>query len=60
MTLPISAHAPSDQAERLEARLTAGDPRATAEVWGGSHDAEQLAGVEGERGVPQPGVGQHV
>jgi hypothetical protein len=49
MTLPISADAPSDQAERLEARLTAGDPRATAEVWGGSHDAEQL-------GYPWPPV----
>ncbi|MGW3633102.1 hypothetical protein ACWD7F_23545 [Streptomyces sp. NPDC005122] len=42
MTLPISADDPSEQAERLEALLTAGDPRATAEVWGGSHDAGQL------------------
>lgn len=42
MTLPISADVPSDQAERFEARLIAGDPRASAEVWGGSHDAEQL------------------
>ncbi len=42
MTLPISEDDPSDQAERLEAQLTAGDPRATAEVWGGSHDAERL------------------
>lgn len=42
MTLPISADAPSAQAERLAARLTAGDPRATAEVWGGSHDAGRL------------------
>ncbi|MGW2050281.1 hypothetical protein ACWCPF_34680 [Streptomyces sp. NPDC001858] len=49
MTLPISADAPSVQAERLEARLTAGDPRAAAEVWGGSHDAEQL-------GYPWPPV----
>ncbi|MFF3599032.1 hypothetical protein [Kitasatospora indigofera] len=48
-TLPVSADAPSDQAERLEARLTAGDPRATAEVWGGSHDAGQL-------GYPWPPV----
>ncbi|MEE1829819.1 hypothetical protein [Streptomyces sp. SP17KL33] len=49
MTLPISAEAPSVQAEHLEARLTADDPRATAEVWGGSHDAEQL-------GYPWPPV----
>ncbi|GAA2154903.1 hypothetical protein GCM10009760_54310 [Kitasatospora kazusensis] len=49
MTLPISEDAPSEQAERLEARLTAGDPRATAEVWGGSHDAGQL-------GYPWPPV----
>ncbi|MFE2245511.1 hypothetical protein [Streptomyces lavendulae] len=49
MTLPISADDPSDQAEHLEARLIAGDPRSTAEVWGGSHDAEQL-------GYPWPPV----
>ncbi|MFJ9933854.1 hypothetical protein ACIRSJ_12080 [Streptomyces virginiae] len=49
MTLPISAGDPADQAERLEARLTASDPRATAEVWGGSHDAERL-------GYPWPPV----
>ncbi|GAA0303873.1 hypothetical protein GCM10009540_23990 [Streptomyces turgidiscabies] len=49
MTLPVSADDPSVQAEHLEARLTAGDPRATAEVWGGSHDAEQL-------GYPWPPV----
>jgi hypothetical protein len=49
MTLPVSGDAPSLQAERLAARLTAGDPRATAEVWGGSHDAEQL-------GYPWPPV----
>ncbi|GGP77889.1 hypothetical protein GCM10010278_65290 [Streptomyces melanogenes] len=42
ITLPISADAPSDQVERLQSQLTAGDPRSTAEVWGGSHDAEQL------------------
>ncbi|MEW5626220.1 hypothetical protein AB1388_06550 [Streptomyces hydrogenans] len=42
MTLPISAETPSAQAERFEAQLFAGDPRATAEVWGGSHDAERL------------------
>ncbi|MEV0194456.1 hypothetical protein AB0I39_38785 [Kitasatospora purpeofusca] len=48
-TLPVSADDPSDQAEHLEAQLTAGDPRATAEVWGGSHDAEQL-------GYPWPPV----
>ncbi|MEU3604488.1 hypothetical protein AB0E83_03305 [Streptomyces sp. NPDC035033] len=48
-TLLISADPPSLQAERFEARLTAGDPRATAEVWGGSHDAEQL-------GYPWPPV----
>ncbi|MFJ4596966.1 MULTISPECIES: hypothetical protein [unclassified Kitasatospora] len=35
MTLPISADDPSDQAEHLEAQLTAGDPRATAELCGG-------------------------
>ncbi|MFI0966488.1 hypothetical protein ACH4S8_34615 [Streptomyces sp. NPDC021080] len=49
ITLPISADDPADQAEHLEASLTAGDPRATAEVWGGSHDAEQL-------GYPWPPV----
>ncbi|KPI18614.1 hypothetical protein OV450_7886 [Actinobacteria bacterium OV450] len=49
MTHPISADDASEQAERLEAQLTAGDPRATAEVWGGSHDAEQL-------GYPWPPV----
>ncbi|MCF2530807.1 hypothetical protein [Yinghuangia soli] len=49
MNLPITTDAPSDQAERLEARLTSGDPRATAEVWGGSHHAEQL-------GYPWPPV----
>lgn len=48
-TLPISADAPSDQAARLEARLTAGDPRATAEVWGGTHDGGKL-------GYPWPPV----
>lgn len=42
MTLPIAADTPSTQAERYEAQLTAGDPRTTAEVWGGSHDAERL------------------
>ncbi|MFJ6623218.1 hypothetical protein ACIQOW_37335 [Kitasatospora sp. NPDC091335] len=41
MTLPISADDPSDQAGRLEARLTAGDPRATAELCGGS-DPDQV------------------
>ncbi|MFG2115932.1 hypothetical protein ACGFRB_25420 [Streptomyces sp. NPDC048718] len=49
MTLHISPDAPSVQAERFEARLTAGDPRAAAEVWGGSHDAERL-------GYPWPPV----
>ncbi|MFF4379770.1 hypothetical protein [Kitasatospora sp. NPDC001547] len=34
-TLWISEDAPELQAEQLEARLTAADPRATAEVWGG-------------------------
>lgn len=48
-TLSISADDPADQAKHLEAQLTAGDPRATAEVWGGSHDAEQL-------GYPWPPV----
>ncbi|MEU9128788.1 hypothetical protein AB0D08_11850 [Kitasatospora sp. NPDC048540] len=49
MTLPISAASPSEQAERLEAQLTAGDRRATAAVWGGSHDAGRL-------GYPWPPV----
>ncbi|MFD7624637.1 hypothetical protein ACFV7Q_01090 [Streptomyces sp. NPDC059851] len=55
LTLAIFVDAPSgpsdpaDRAEHLEARLTAGDTRATAEVWGGSHDAEQL-------GYPWPPV----
>lgn len=49
MTFPISVDDPSEQAECLEAQLTSGDPRATAEVWGGSHDAEQL-------GYPWPPV----
>ncbi|MFE5482306.1 hypothetical protein [Streptomyces sp. NPDC056527] len=50
MTLPVSAEVDAtEQAKRLEARLTAGDPRATAEVWGGSHDAERL-------GYPWPPV----
>ncbi|MEV7783438.1 hypothetical protein [Kitasatospora sp. NPDC088351] len=39
-TLPISADDPSDQAEHLEAWLTVGDPRATAEVWGASQPEE--------------------
>ncbi|MFE7530904.1 hypothetical protein ACFU7Y_35100 [Kitasatospora sp. NPDC057542] len=41
MTFPISADDPSDQAERLEAQLTAGDPRATAELCGG-YNPEQV------------------
>ncbi|MGW2542421.1 hypothetical protein ACWC5I_16480 [Kitasatospora sp. NPDC001574] len=49
MTFPISADDPSEQAVHLEARLISGDPRATAEVWGGSYDAEQL-------GYPWPPV----
>jgi hypothetical protein len=49
MTLSISADDPPDQAKCLEARLIAGDPRNTAEVWGGLHDAEQL-------GYPWPPV----
>ncbi|MEU6344002.1 hypothetical protein ABZ883_24020 [Streptomyces sp. NPDC046977] len=52
-TLPISAEDPAVQAEHLEARLIAGDPRTTAEVWGGSHDAGQL-------GYPWPPVDPHV
>ncbi|MGW9070653.1 hypothetical protein ACWGQT_14575 [Streptomyces yangpuensis] len=47
MTLPISADGPPGQAEHLEAWLTARDPRAVAEVWGGTFDAEQL-------GYPRP------
>ncbi|MFC9585736.1 hypothetical protein ACFVJ8_23315 [Streptomyces yangpuensis] len=47
MTLPISADGPSGQAEHLEAWLTARDPRAVAEVWGGTADAERL-------GYPRP------
>ncbi|WP_407918144.1 hypothetical protein [Kitasatospora sp. NE20-6] len=46
MTLPISADAPSDQAEHLEALLTAGDPRATAELCGGDNP--------GQLGYPWP------
>ncbi|MFJ6785821.1 hypothetical protein [Streptomyces yangpuensis] len=42
MTLPISADGPSGQAGHLEAWLTARDPRAVAEVWGGTYDAGQL------------------
>jgi len=49
ITLPVSADAPEAQAERFEARLTAGDPRDAAEVWGGSRDAGQL-------GYPWPPV----
>ncbi|WP_331736819.1 hypothetical protein [Streptomyces sp. NBC_00211] len=49
MTLPISGDDPADQAERLEARLTAEDPREVARVCGGSTEfAEQL-------GYPWPG-----
>ncbi|MEV7771262.1 hypothetical protein [Kitasatospora sp. NPDC086791] len=44
IALPISADDPADQAEHVEARLTAGDPRATAEVWGGSRDAAERLG----------------
>ncbi|MFD9105214.1 hypothetical protein ACFVZN_29610 [Streptomyces virginiae] len=32
------------QAEQLEGRLTAGDPRATAQVWGGSQEAAEKLG----------------
>ncbi|MFI6059139.1 hypothetical protein [Streptomyces sp. NPDC051286] len=43
MTLPISGDDPADQVERLEARLTAEDPREVAEVCGGSAEfADQL------------------
>ncbi|MFF2777461.1 hypothetical protein ACFVU3_21425 [Streptomyces sp. NPDC058052] len=50
MTLPVEeADDPADQAERFEAQLTVSDPRAAAEVWGGSHDAELL-------GYPWPPV----
>ncbi|WP_370416541.1 hypothetical protein [Streptomyces fradiae] len=42
LTLPVYDHDPARQAARLEARLTAGDPRAVAEVWGGSWDADRL------------------
>ncbi|WP_405720297.1 hypothetical protein [Streptomyces sp. NBC_00046] len=49
MTLPVSGDDPADQVERLEARLTAGDPREVAEVCGGSKEfADQL-------GYPWPG-----
>ncbi|MFJ4185154.1 hypothetical protein [Kitasatospora sp. NPDC089509] len=40
LTLPISADAPSTQAEHLAAQLTAGDPRATAELCGGYRPEE--------------------
>lgn len=42
--LPISADDPAGQAEQLEARLTAEDPRATAQVWGGSQTAAEKLG----------------
>ncbi|MFF4819309.1 hypothetical protein ACFY2K_32595 [Kitasatospora sp. NPDC001309] len=43
MTVAISGDDPADQAERLEARLTAEDPREAAEVCGGSKAfADQL------------------
>jgi hypothetical protein len=49
MTIPISGDDPADQAERLEASLTAEDPREVAEVCGGSKKfADQL-------GYPWPG-----
>ncbi|MGW1659073.1 hypothetical protein [Streptomyces atratus] len=49
MTLPISGDDPADQVERLEAHLTAEDPREVAEVCGGSKGfADQL-------GYPWPG-----
>ncbi|MFE4977460.1 hypothetical protein ACFRAR_35785 [Kitasatospora sp. NPDC056651] len=41
MPLPISADAPPEQAERLLAQLTTGDPRATAELCGG-YNPEQV------------------
>ncbi|MEU9998467.1 hypothetical protein [Streptomyces sp. NPDC050848] len=50
VTLPIKTDDPTGQAERLEAQLTAGDPRAVADVWGGSEEyAERL-------GYPWPPV----
>ncbi|WP_052438628.1 hypothetical protein [Streptacidiphilus jiangxiensis] len=42
--LPISADDPAGQADQLEARLTAEDPRATAQVWGGSQTAAEKLG----------------
>ncbi|MFE7187640.1 hypothetical protein [Streptomyces erythrochromogenes] len=42
--LPISADDPAGQAERLQARLAAEDPRATAQVWGGSQNAAEKLG----------------
>ncbi|MFF0390070.1 hypothetical protein ACFYS8_15505 [Kitasatospora sp. NPDC004615] len=49
LTVPISADRPADQAEALEAHLTAEDPREVAEVCGGSKKfADQL-------GYPWPG-----
>ncbi|WP_244178896.1 hypothetical protein [Streptomyces rubellomurinus] len=42
--LPITADDPVGQAERLEARLTSEDPRATAQVWGGSPAAAEKLG----------------
>jgi hypothetical protein len=49
MTLPVSGEAPADQADRLQARITAEDPREIAEVCGGSPEfALQL-------GYPWPG-----
>ncbi|MFF4137987.1 hypothetical protein ACFY1B_42410 [Streptomyces mirabilis] len=49
MTIPVSGDDPADQAEHLEASLTAEDPRDVAEVCGGSKEfADQL-------GYPWPG-----
>ncbi|MEU8621614.1 hypothetical protein [Streptomyces sp. NPDC048623] len=42
LTLLVDDGDPTEQAGRFEAQLTAADPRAVAEVWGGSADAERL------------------
>ncbi|MFE5332786.1 hypothetical protein ACFRCG_41030 [Embleya sp. NPDC056575] len=44
LTPEISADDPSKQVEQLVARLTAGDPRAVAKVWGGSQAAAEHFG----------------
>ncbi|MGW1956953.1 hypothetical protein ACWCPI_30085 [Streptomyces sp. NPDC001920] len=53
MPVAVSGDAPADQAERLAERLTAGDPRRTAEVCGGAPEFARQLGYpwpQGRRG----------